>query len=147
MQQQQRFILALVFSAVVLILWNYLYPPVKPPQPNVNANNQQVTQGSPQPTAQPIASATPTPAQAASAPTPAQDNVPQRKIRIVTPLYEATFDTHGAIATSWIITKNKNTGREIYAASSTKNNPKPLELIPTSPPGVPPDQLFHLLQI
>src|SRR5207237_7330985 len=115
-------------------------------QPNVNANNQQVTQGSPQPTAQPIASATPTPAQAASAPTPAQDNVPQRKIRIVTPLYEATLDTHGAVATSWIITRNKNTGREIYAANSTRSNPEPLELIPTPPAGVALDQLFRPLQ-
>lgn len=49
--------------------------------------------------------------------------------------------------TSWIIKKNKNTGREIQAASSTKNNPKPLELIPTPPAGVPADQLFHPLQI
>ena len=147
MQQQQRFILALVFSAAVLILWNYLYPPVKPAQPNANANNQQGAQGSPQPTSQPTATATPTPAQATQSPTPAADNVPQRKLRIVTPLYEATFDTRGAVVTSWIITKNKNTGRQIHAASSTKNDPKPLELIPTPPPGVPPDQLFHSLQI
>ena len=45
MKQQQRFIFALVASAAVLIVWNYLFPPVPPPPPNANANvnaNQQV---------------------------------------------------------------------------------------------------------
>ena len=86
-------------------------------------------------------------AQAAASPTPAPETVPQRKIRVVTPLYEATFDTRGAVVTSWILTRNKNTGREIYAASSTKENPKPLELIPTVPAEVSPDQLFRTFQI
>jgi YidC/Oxa1 family membrane protein insertase len=150
MQQQQRVILALVASAAVLILWNYLFPPVKPPQPNVNANAnpQQVAQASPQATAQPSATANPTPAQAAQTTTaPAPDSVPQRKIRVVTPLYEATFDTRGAVATSWIIRKNKNTGRDIYAASASKNDRKPLELILTPPVGISPDQIAHPLQI
>src|SRR2546428_5792506 len=135
MKQQQRFIIALVASAAVLILGNYVFPPVKPPQPNANqqlaqASPQASGQGSPQANAQPSASATATPAmaQAAASPTPAPETVPQRKIRVVTPLYEATFDTRGAVATSWMVTRNKNTGREIHAASSTKENPKPLEL-------------------
>src|SRR5438309_2226645 len=34
MKQQQRFIIALVASAAVLILWNYVFPPVKPPKEN-----------------------------------------------------------------------------------------------------------------
>jgi YidC/Oxa1 family membrane protein insertase len=147
MQQQQRFILALVASAAVLILWNYLYPPVKPPQPNANANSQQTAQASPQPTAQPTATATPTPMPVAQSPAPTPDNVPRRKLHIVTPLYETTFDTRGAVATSWIIRKNKTTGRELYSAASTKNNPKPLELIPTPPAGVSPDQLLQPLRI
>jgi YidC/Oxa1 family membrane protein insertase len=160
MKQQQRFIVALVASAAVLILWNYVFPPVKPPQPNANASQQSAqaspaatTQGSaqnsPQATAQPTASATATPptAQAAASPTPAPETVPLRKIRVVTPLYEATFDTRGAVATSWIITRNNNTGRPIHAAGSTKNNPKPLELIPAPPAGVSPDQLFRTLQV
>ena len=150
MKQQQRFIIALVASAAVLILWNYVFPPVKPPQPGPNAN-QQAAQSSPQPTSQPTTqstpNATPTTSAASQSPTPAPDNVPPRKLRIVTPLYEATFDTRGAVATSWIIKKNKNTGRDLYAASSTKNNPKPLELIATPPAGVAPDQLFRPFQI
>ena len=78
---------------------------------------------------------------------PAPDTTPQRKIHIVTPLYEATFDSRGAVATSWIVKKNKNTGRDIYAASSTRNNPKPLELIAAGPAGVSPDQLFQPLRL
>jgi len=156
MKQQQRFILALVASAAVLIIWNYLSPPVKPPQPNVNAN-QQAAQGSPQSSApsspqataqaQPTATATPAPQQAAASPAPTPDSVPQRKIKVVTPLYEATFDTRGAVVTSWIVTRNKNTGREIHASGSTKNDPKQLELIPAAPAGVSPDQIFRTFQI
>lgn len=73
--------------------------------------------------------------------------MPQRKLRIVTPLYEATFDTRGAVATSWIIKRNKNTGRDLFAASSTKNKPEPLELIATPPTGVAADQVFRPFQI
>jgi len=151
MQQQQRFVLALVASAAVLILWSYLFPPVKPPQPNANANAnaQPSAQGSPQPTSQPTAQSKPsvTPATAPAAPSPAVDNTPQRKLHIVTPLYEATLDTRGAVATSWILKKNKSTGRPILAASSTRNNPKPLELITTPPAGIAPDQLFQPLRL
>src|SRR6266850_4394536 len=154
MKQQQRFIVALVASAAVLILWNYLFPPVKPPQPN--ANNQPVEQASPQstsqPTSQPTATATvtPAPARAAASPTPTPDTTPPRKLHIVTPMYEATFDTRGAVATSWIVRRVKRsdgTWRDLYAASSTKDNPRPLELIPTPPPGIAPEQLFHPFQL
>jgi YidC/Oxa1 family membrane protein insertase len=156
MQQQQRFIVALVASAAVLILWNVLFPPVKPPQQNANANanNQAVAQSSPQPTSLATATTTPTAAQAAQSPAPslgpAPDNVPQRKLRVTTPLYEVTFDSRGAVATSWIVRKVKRsdgTWRELYSAASTKNNPKPLELISTPPAGVAPEQLFRPFQI
>jgi len=161
MQQQQRFIVALVASAGVLILWNVLFPPVKPPQnanANANANNPAVAQSSSPPTSpapgQPTASVTPVtaPAGQSPAPTPAAaiDNVPQRKLRITTPLYEATFDTRGAVATSWIVKRvrrSDGTWRELYSASSTKNSPNPLELITTPPAGVAPEQLFRPFQI
>ena len=156
MQQQQRFIVALVASAAVLILWNVLSPPVKPPpqNANANANSQPVAQSSAQPTSHKVASTTPTPAQAAPSPAaspgPTPDNVPQRKLRITTPLYDATFDTRGAVATSWIVKKvrrSDGTWRELYSVSSTKNNPQPLELISTPPPGIAPEQLFRTFQI
>jgi YidC/Oxa1 family membrane protein insertase len=154
MQQQQRFIMALVASAAVLILWNVLVPPVKPPPQNANANNQPVAQSSPQPSSQATASTTPIPAQAAQSPAPSPgpvpDSVQQRKLRITTPLYEVTFDTRGAAATSWIVNKAKRsdgTWRELYSAGSTKNNPKRLELILTPPAGVAAEQLFRPFQI
>ena len=155
MKQQQRFIIALVASAVVLIAWNYFVPPVKPPQPNANqqvaqASPSSTAQSSPQATAQPSATATPAPAQATASPTPAPDNVPQRKIRVVTPLYVATFDTRGAVATSWIIKKvkrNDGTLRDIYAQASTRESSKLLELIATPPPGVAADKLFYPFQL
>ncbi|MDX6500645.1 MAG: YidC/Oxa1 family rane protein insertase [Blastocatellia bacterium] len=160
MQQQQRFIVALVASAAVLILWNVLFPPVKPPQPNANANanNQAVAQSSAQPTSPATVGTTPTPAQAVqsaspspgASPAPTPDNVPQRKLRITTPLYDATFDTHGAVATSWIVKKvrrSDGTWRELNSAGSTKINPKPLELISTPPAGVAPEQLFRTFQV
>ncbi len=159
MKQQQRFVLALVASAAVLILWSYLFPPAKPPLPNananananVNANPQPSAQGSPQPTSQPTAQAkpsvTPVIAQASPSPSLAVDNTPQRKVRVVTPLYEVTFDTRGAVATSWILKKNKNTGRDIYAASSTKTSKKPLEMIAAPPADISPDQLYQPLRL
>ena len=148
--------MALVASAAVLILWNYFFPPPKP-QPNANANaNANVQQAaspaaSASPSAQASASVTPAPVQqAAASPSPTPDNLPQRKLRIATPLYEVTFDTRGAVVTSWILRKVKKpdgTLKDVYAASSTKNNPHPLELIPTLPPGVSPDQFLHPFQI
>ncbi len=47
------------------------------------------------------------------------------------------FDTHGAVATSWIIKQNKEkneTGKPLHSISSTKDNLKDLELI--SPKGL-----------
>src|SRR5207253_5833907 len=119
---------------------------VKQPPTNANANSQQTT-ASPQASAQPTASATPTPSQLAQSPSPTPDNIPQRKVRIVTPLYEATFDTRGAVITSWIIKKNKNTLVPLYAASSNKKAHQPLELIPQPPPGISPDHLYRSLQV
>ncbi|MDX6384794.1 MAG: YidC/Oxa1 family rane protein insertase [Blastocatellia bacterium] len=162
MQQQQRFIVALAASAAVLILWNVLFPPVRQPQPNANANaNTQIAQTSPQPTSQATASTTPASVQPAQSPAPSPgaspappaptpDSVQPRKLKVTTPLYDATFDTHGAIATSWIVKRvrrSDGTWRELNAAGSTKTNPKPLELISTPPAGVAPDQLFHTFQI
>src|SRR5712671_2187880 len=155
MQQQQRFIVALVASAAVLILWNVLFPPVKPPlNANANANTPAIAQSSPQPSSQTTASTTPTPAPVAQVPAPtpgpAPDNVPQRKLRVTTPLYEATFDTRGAVASSWIVKKVKRsdgTWRDLSSIGSTKDNPKALELIPTPPAGITPEQLVRPLQI
>ncbi len=150
MKNQQRFILALVASAAILIAWNWIFPPPKPPQDanaNANANVQQSASPAASPSAQAAATATPGATQATASPAPAPETAPQRKLRVVTPLYEATFDTHGAVATSWILKKNKNNGRDIYGASSTKGHPQTLELIPNPPAGIPAEQLFRPFQV
>ena len=149
MKQQQRFILALVAAAAVLILWNYLFPPAKPPQQpnaNVNANASQSASPTASPTAQAQPTATPN-SQATPSPSPTQELVPERKLKVVTPLYEATFDTRGAIVTSWIIRRNKKNGLDLFAAGSTKTNPKPLELILQNPPANSVEPIFRALQI
>jgi YidC/Oxa1 family membrane protein insertase len=150
MKSQQRFILALVASAAILIVWNWVFPPPKPPQnanANANANVQQSASPTASPTAQALATATPAPAQPGTSAAPAVDTVAQRKLTILTPLYKATLDTRGAVATSWILIKNKNTDREIHGAASTKNKAQPLELISSPPEGVAADKILRPLQI
>ena len=51
-----------------------------------------------------------------------------------TPLYEAKFDTHGAVVVSWILKKNKENGRPLYSAGGDKKHPLDLELV--SPEGL-----------
>ena len=139
--RQERFILALVISAAILIGWNYFF--VKPtPQTNLNTAAQQTT-ASPQPTPQPSA----TPAQQTIAETPTTDSVPQRRIHVQTPLYDVMLDSQGAVASSWIIKKNRNTGKELHSAAANKNDAKPLELIPPAPTGLKPELLIRPLRI
>jgi YidC/Oxa1 family membrane protein insertase len=150
MKQQQRFILALVASAAILIVWNYVFPPTKQPQnanANANANVQQSASPAGSPSAQAVATPTPANLPATVSTQPPVETIPQRKLKIVTPLYQTTLDTRGAVATSWIVLKNKANGHDIYAANSTKEKPKLLELISTPPADVPADKLFRTLQI
>jgi YidC/Oxa1 family membrane protein insertase len=129
--QQKRLIFALLISTAILFLWSYLLP-VKPPQPAIPSS----TQATPQPTVAPTSG--PSPAQQQQ-PTPglqgdSTNAAPHRTIVIRTPLYEAKLDSRGAEAISWIIKKNKDSGREIYSVAGDKNTHLPLELI--SPQGL-----------
>src|SRR5262249_6876286 len=108
-----------------------------------NGQPSATTSQVPAPPATTAATPTPTPA----TPAPGADNTPPRKVKVVTPLYEVTFDTRGAVATSWIIKTNKNTGKPVYAAASTRNDHKLLELIPSAPPEVKPEQILHPFQV
>jgi YidC/Oxa1 family membrane protein insertase len=122
--QQKRLVLALLISTAVLFGWNFLFP-IKAPQNTGNTNSS-----SPSPT--PNATlATPSPTAAAS-PTPTAagaDAVRQRILVVKTPLYDAKFDTHGAVAISWILKKNKDNGEDLYSAGADKKHRLPLELI------------------
>ncbi len=134
MQQQQRFVLFLVISAALIFGWSYLFP-TQNPQQNQNSNSTsrqtestvaQLNSAAPQST--PVTDSQPTPGNSVAA-QPTTESAPPRTLTITTPLYEAQLSSRGATATSWVIKKNKDTGRELHSASSTKQNQQPLELI------------------
>ena len=127
---QSRFLIAAVLSLLVLTAWTYFFAPEQPKDQanaNVNAAN----------TATP-ANAQPAPTEEQKAPEKAEvvttpDDTPNKVIKIRTPLYEATIDTKGAVATSWILLLNDSTSEDdrklLYAQGSTKKLEKPLQLV------------------
>ncbi len=119
--------MAAVLSMGILFAWSYFMAPTPPPvDPNANiAVNTNTATASP--AAQtPAADVQP---QTALETTP--DTTPNRQITIKSPLYEVTLDSRGALATSWILLKNKSPKGEIpvYADGSTDSELKPLQLI------------------
>jgi YidC/Oxa1 family membrane protein insertase len=124
-QTQFKFILASMLSMAVLFGWTYLFPTKKPEQANTN-------------TAQVVANVTPTPetiqnqtAQTQSLPASSSDETPNKEVTIKTPLYQVKLDSKGAVATSWILIKNKSPKGEklLFADGATEGIQKPLELI------------------
>src|SRR2546423_2266521 len=114
--QQKRLILALLISTAILFLWSYLVP-VKPPQ-QPSQPSPSPSQASPQQTITPpngaIAPIGPNPGQSptpVSSPSEAVNAAPHRTLLIKTPLYEAKLDSQGADAISWIVKKNRDSGR------------------------------------
>jgi YidC/Oxa1 family membrane protein insertase len=125
-QTQFRFIIAAVLSMIVLFGWGYLYNPSKPVD---NGNTAPVANtNAAVPTPAPSVQAQPqTPGTVAASP----DTTPNRTITIRSPLYEVTLDSKGAVASSWILLKNKSPMGEypVYADGSTDTEKKPLQLI------------------
>lgn len=124
---QSRFLIAAVLSMAILFGWQFLFPPPTPPA-NTNSNtaaNSNTATNAPTPTATQVPIATPETA----AVTP--DTTPNRSITIKSPLYEVTLDSRGALATSWVILKNKSPRSEfaVFADGSDAANEKPLQLI------------------
>lgn len=123
-QTQFRFILAAMLSMAFLFGWTYFFPTKRPEQTNTN-------------TAQVVANATPTPEavqnQTPQTPpvAPTSDDTPNKGITIKTPLYQVKLDSKGAVATSWILIKNKSPKGEklLFADGATEGEQKPLELI------------------
>jgi YidC/Oxa1 family membrane protein insertase len=134
---QKRLFIAFALSAAILFGWTYFIDRTtpRPNQANTqteNSNNSAATTASPAPQAT-ATLAPPTSPDTVSVSTP--DNVPQRSVTVVTPLYEVKLDSKGAVATSWIIrrkrdTDNRDTGQPLYSVAGDKNNRQPLELIP-----------------
>jgi len=123
-QTQFRFILAATLSMEVLFGWTYFFPTKRTEQTNTN-------------TAQIVVNATPTPetVQNRTPQTPfvasTSDETPNKGITIKTPLYQAKLDSKGAVATSWVLIKNKSSKGEnlLFADGATEGEQKPLELI------------------
>ncbi len=121
-QNQSRFLIAAVLSMAVLFGWQYFFAPK--PNPTDNTNTQVANTA-----ATPVAEtqATPPPQTVTAVP----DNVPNRTITIKSSLYEVTLDSKGALATSWVLLKNKSSHDEypVFADGSTETEKKPLQLI------------------
>ncbi|MBV9215291.1 MAG: membrane protein insertase YidC [Acidobacteria bacterium] len=125
---QSRFLIAAALSMLVLFAWQYFFAP-KPPAPDANANsnsNVAQTAATPAPAPSPTVQQ-PQPQTAQTTP----DTTPQRTITIKSPLYEVTLDSKGAVATSWVIHKNKSPKADspVYGDGSNSSNEKPLQLI------------------
>ncbi len=124
--QQKRLIIALLISTAILFLWSY-FVPVQQQKPNAAPSPSPQVATSPQTVTPPGGPATALSPVAAGS--PGASAAPHRTLLIRTPLYDAKFDSHGAEAISWIIKKNKDTGREIYSVAGPKNARLPLELV------------------
>jgi len=120
----------MVLSLLVLTAWSYFFAPQRPAEDNANtaANANTVVQtAAPQ---QP-APASPGEQAAAVAPPPQPDTIPNRTVTIKSPLYEVKLDSKGAVATSWIILRNKGPRGDfpVHADGSDETEHKPLQLI------------------
>jgi YidC/Oxa1 family membrane protein insertase len=127
--QQKRLILALLISTAILFSWSYFFPP-KPPAEVKQTESLPAT--SPTPSPNPTSTPAPVAADSSAGAVPVAQ-LPHRTLQVRTPLYEAKLDSLGAEVTSWIIKKNKDSGRDIYSVAGSKNKQVTLELI--SPEG------------
>lgn len=126
---QSRFMIAAALSMAVLFGWSYFFAPKPKPVDNANTNTEQQTANT--------NTAQTAPTQPIQQPQPQQqavttpDTVPSRQITIKADLYEVKLDSKGALASSWILTKNRSPKGEtqIFADGSTETEKKPLELI------------------
>lgn len=121
---------------IVLFGWQYFFSSKKPAD-NANANvaaNANTAAGTTAPSnASPAGtlSQTPPPQVQPEALAATPDTTPNRSITIRSPLYEVTLDTRGALATSWVILKNKSPKGDfsVYGDGSNAAQEKPLQLI------------------
>ncbi|MFL6207744.1 MAG: membrane protein insertase YidC [Pyrinomonadaceae bacterium] len=129
--EQKRLLIAFVLSAAILFGWTFYMDRNRPRPDNSNATQASATT-TPTPalsaSASPTASATP---QSTITSLSTQDTTPHRVVTIKSLLYEVQLDSRGAVATSWIIDKNKDTNRPLFSVAGDKNNRQKLQLIPS----------------
>jgi YidC/Oxa1 family membrane protein insertase len=129
---QKRLFLAFVLSAAILFGWTYFIDQTTPKPNQANPQTETSNNSTPATSSTPLEAAPIAPqAPSDTAASPIPDNVPQRIVTVVTPLYEVKLDSKGAVATSWIVKQNRDTGRPLYSVAGDKNNRQPLELIPS----------------
>ncbi len=127
-QNQTRFFLAAALSMMVLFGWSYFFAP---PKPVDNANTAQTENANAPQTAENQQPQTAPTAPVQSTETATADTTPSKTITIKSPLYEVKLDSKGALATSWVLLKNKSPEgvTPLFADGSNDNNQKPLQLI------------------
>lgn len=125
---QSRFMIAIVLSMAVLLIWTYFFKPQAPATNSNTAQNSNVAIANTN-----TALAQPTTTVQNTAPTVAAvpDSVPNKVVTLESPLYKVKLDSRGALATSWILVKNVSSHGEkiLHSDGSTKEIKKDLELI------------------
>lgn len=111
------------------MLWTYFFPAPKPAKdPNANVAVVQTTQDAKNDaaTANNVYNQQLNANQSA-----AQGDAPNKSFTVKTPLYEAKFDSLGAVATHWTLLENVSSkgAKPLYSGDSTKDVKHPLELI------------------
>lgn len=138
-QSQSRFLLAAVLSMLVLTGWMFFFAPEKPAdeQANANTNTSQTNSNAEKESTSDKQETAKKEESEDKDEEPESESVadenPAKSIKIKTPLYEATLDSKGAVATSWILKVNdaesEKNRYKLFAHGSTKDNKIPLELI------------------
>ena len=127
---QKRFFLALVLSTAILFGWSYF---LSPRTPNQNSKADQAsTNTSEGPNNQQQESARRLENFQNSEVRDVQlsdDTVSHQTLTVSTPLYKIVIDNRGAVAKSWILNQNKDTGRPLYSIAGNKEDRLPLELV------------------
>jgi YidC/Oxa1 family membrane protein insertase len=133
MDSNKRVILAVTLSLLVLLGWNYFFPPaqqVDTPAQNVTSSNQTVTQASEAASAgEPVQAATPT---VQFSPTAG------KKVVVDTPLYHAVLNSAGGVLESFVLSDYRETiapdSRNIDLVTAQSVTKAPLGLIWNSQP-------------
>lgn len=128
---QKRFLLALILSAIILFGWSYIAGRKTPPPPNDNSAQSSPTPASP---TTPINNTDPSSQSTAGGANlnSFADSGQPRRLTVKTPLYEAKFDSKGAVATGWVVTHNKRTGQPLYSVAGDRSSRRELQLIPSA---------------
>ncbi|MDY0275208.1 MAG: membrane protein insertase YidC [Desulfomicrobium sp.] len=129
MDNNKRVLLAVVLSLMVLLTWNYLFPPITPLAPAPEPQNTTASETmAPEPVAE-AAPITSEPVQQAALFSSAQGE----KISIDTPLYHAIINTTGGVLESFVLKNYKETiepdSKNIDLITSQAQTKAPLGLI------------------